>query len=260
MKFYLGTHMASWLEKTDVPLFLSIRALRKRKKLPVAKGPYCADSGGFTELNLFGEWRTSASQFIEEVRRIAEHVGRPDWVPNRDWMCESFVLQKTGLTVAEHQRRTVEDFIDLKSRAPDLPWMPVLQGFTLDEYLACAELYERQGVQLRAEKIVGVGTMCRRQGTQDAHKILHAIQQLGIKSHAFGFKKTGLQLSRQFIASSDSLAWSLHARKNPYLSCGGEHRKKAKSCANCLPFALRWRSELLRELSAQDQQLSLWAA
>ena len=40
-------------------------------------------------------------------RRIVACVGTPVFVSPMDWMCEPQILQKTRLTVEEHQRRTV---------------------------------------------------------------------------------------------------------------------------------------------------------
>ena len=50
-------------------------------------------------------------------------------------MCEPFILEKTELPVEEHQRRTVPNFLHLKELAPDLPFAPVLQGWTLEDHL-----------------------------------------------------------------------------------------------------------------------------
>lgn len=49
-QFWLGTHKTGWLERTDVPLFISRRRLVERVTLPRARGPWALDSGGFTEL------------------------------------------------------------------------------------------------------------------------------------------------------------------------------------------------------------------
>src|SRR6266536_1053296 len=107
MRFYLGTHETSWLAKTDVPLFVSRRRLTMRKKLPVALGTWALDSGGSTEFSLYGEWRTPHEQYAEEVRRFKDEIGGLQWVAPQDWMCEPFMLEKTGLTIKEHQTRTI---------------------------------------------------------------------------------------------------------------------------------------------------------
>jgi len=52
-----------------------------------------------------------------------------------DWMSEPIMLAKTGLTVAVHQARTVANYLALRDLAPDLPFIPVLQGWRLDDYL-----------------------------------------------------------------------------------------------------------------------------
>jgi hypothetical protein len=256
MRFYLGTHKAAWLERVEIPLFVSVRTLRGRKKMPRALGPWALDSGGFTELNMNGAWQTTPKQYVADVRRIQQEVGQLAWAASCDWMCETFVLKKTGKSVAEHQRLTVENYIELRQLAPELPFAPVLQGFHLDDYLRCFDLYQKKGVNLYDAPVVGVGTMCRRQGTQDAHKILGELAKTGLPLHAFGFKKAGLLLSRRFLASSDSLAWSYDARRNQMVRCGGKH----KSCANCMTFALLWRKRLLQELEAADKQLDLFSS
>ena len=61
-------------------------------------------------------------------------------------MCEPFIIAKTGLSVREHLRRTVASYLRLKELAPDLPFIPVLQGWQLADYLECAAMYEAAGV------------------------------------------------------------------------------------------------------------------
>src|SRR5437764_1164840 len=59
----------------------------------------------------------------------------------QDWMCEPFMVSRSGMSVTEHQTRTVASFAELRGLAPDLPFMPVLQGWTVAEYLRCAGMY-----------------------------------------------------------------------------------------------------------------------
>ncbi len=141
--FYLGTHHAHWLEQTDVPLFLSRRTLAGRKSLPRAMGPWALDSGGFTELSMHGRWTLSAKDYAKEVRRYADQIGGLQWAAIQDWMCEPAIRDKTGLSVDEHQRRTIQSFIELKSIAPELPWVPVLQGWTMGDYMDHIDRYDK---------------------------------------------------------------------------------------------------------------------
>jgi hypothetical protein len=282
MQFFLGTHMPSWLAEprfADVPLFVSRRTLAQRKNLPRAAGSWALDSGGFTELQMHGEWKLTAREYAAEVRRFRDEIGRMEWAAPQDWMCEPIVLAGgrasggivfagTKLSVEEHQRRTVENFLELRSIAPDLPIIPVLQGWTLFDYWRCEEAYARAGVDLRAEPRVGVGTVCRRQGTAEATRIMSSLAVGGLKLHGFGFKTQGLQACHLAMDSADSLAWSFAARRDPPLPGhdlpGGIRRFGHINCANCPDYALAWRAQLLASIGqggpggGPRPQLELW--
>lgn len=243
--FFLGTHHASWLTRTDVPLFISRRALDGRTTLPRARGRWALDSGGFTELSLHGRWTVEPRRYAELVARAADDIGGLAWAAIQDWMCEEAILQRTGRSVAQHQRATIESWLELKARAPHLPWAPVLQGWTRGDYLEHLDAWERAGVDLAKVPVVGVGTVCRRQHTLRASLLLTELAELGLRLHAFGFKTAGLLSSREALASSDSLAWSLNARRNPpHPDC--DHKR----CSNCLRYALDWRERLVDRLGA----------
>lgn len=253
MKFWLGTHETSWLAKAGVPLFVSHRRLALRKRMPVAAGPWALDSGGFTELNLYGRWVTTEAEYVAAVRRYASEIGNLEWAAPMDWMCEPAVIDKTGMSVMLHQFLTIENYRSLRETAPELPFIPVLQGWTLDDYLRCVDLYAVAGVDLTALPLVGIGSVCRRQNTGEVDAIVSAIADLGISLHGFGVKTVGLTRYADQLASADSLAWSYRARHAPPLP-GCTH----KSCANCLRFALRWREGVLRR--AGNQRLPFGAA
>lgn len=247
--FYLGTHQPCFLAQTSVPLFISVQRFRrylarKRVNLHKALGPWALDSGGFSELSKFDRWQTSAGQYSAEVSILSKSVGQLRFAAIQDWMCEPFMVRKTGLSIAEHQRRTVDSYYELLSLEPALPWMPVLQGWTGDDYLRCADLYQAQGFNLSLAPVVGVGSMCRRQGTKEATAIMRRLSELGLPLHALGFKTLGLPSTVGFLASSDSLAWSKQARSNPHqrlAECEGKHQ----TCSNCMRYALRWRERVL---------------
>src|SRR3990167_11413112 len=135
MDFYLGTHMPNWLGLYDIPLFVSRRKLYSRRSFPRAHHLWRLDSGGFSELSMFGDWQTSAEQYAQEVKLFGDEIGCLDRASIQDWMCEPYILKKTGLDVDEHQRRTIDSYKRLSDLAPEIPWMPVLQGYRLGEYL-----------------------------------------------------------------------------------------------------------------------------
>src|SRR5690606_3699977 len=178
---------------------------------------WALDSGGFTELAMHGRWTVSAAQYAAEARRFRDEIGRMEWAAPQDWMCEPWMLARTGLSVAEHQRRTVDNLLELRALAPDLPWVPVLQGWALGDYLRHVEMYDRASVDLRAEPLVGLGSVCRRQGMAEAERIVRALAGLGLRLHGFGVKLTGMRRFADALVSADSMAWSFDARRRPPL-------------------------------------------
>jgi hypothetical protein len=254
VRFYLGTHKPDWLALgafESVPLFVSRRRLVERRTLPRALGPWALDSGGFTELTLHGRWTVSPAAYVADVRRFVRDVGRLEWAAPQDWMCEAPMLQKTGLSVDEHQRRTVANFLELRDLAPELPFVPVLQGWQMADYWRHVDLYGAVGVELAALPLVGVGTLCRRQGTDEAVRVLSTLAAGGIRLHGFGFKVQGLRRCAGLLASADSMAWSVHARRRSPIAgheYPGEGRRTGhRNCANCAEYALWWRRTMIQE-------------
>lgn len=257
LRFYLGTHRPTWLWTVhDVPLFVSHRVLRDRKKpFPRATTPWALDSGGFTELNLYGGWRTTPAEYVAAVRRYDDELGCLEWASPQDWMCEPWVVAKTGLSVAEHQRRTVENYLELMDLAPDLGFIPVLQGWEMDDYLRHADAYAEAGVDLAALPVVGIGSVCRRQATGQIAAIFDMLRAEGLSMHGFGVKSAGLAQYADQLVSADSLAWSYGARQDA--RAGIRHCSK-KSCANCLHYALSWRDKVLRAVEGRQYALPLY--
>jgi hypothetical protein len=254
--FYLGTHQTGWLKHADVPLFVSDRRLRECVRLPRAAAPWALDSGGFTELQLNGEWTVSPEAYIARVRAYQRQIGRLTWAAPQDWMCEPIIINGgkvgtqefvgTHLSVPEHQARTVANLLDLRKLAPDLPFIPVLQGYTLDEYLHCIDLYTAAKVDLASEPIVGLGSVCRRQATTEIHEIVSTLIAAGVtRLHGFGVKSAGLDLYGGLLTSADSLAWSFDARRYRRPSPWCTEHRTAKNCASCKSYALAWRSRTI---------------
>lgn len=244
MKFYLGTHMAHWLRLLVIPLFVSDRILKKRKTQPTAACDWALDSGGFTELSKFGEWTVTPEEYVERVYWYSEDIGNLDWAAPQDWMCEPHIIKNTGLSVTEHQKRTIENYLTLIDLAPDLPFAPVLQGWQLPDYLNCIRMYEDVGIDLTREPIVGVGSVCRRESTNEIGDIMRVIKAKGISAHGFGVKTRGLEKYGDYLTSADSMAWSFAARYDDSMPGCETH----KNCANCPKYALKWREKVLSKL------------
>ena len=240
-KFYLGVHHPNWLAFAGFRLFVSRRRLERYKKLPRATFPWAQDSGGFTELSMYGEWITNSSDYVALTRRFKDEVGMMEWAAPQDWMCEPFMLAKTRSSVESHQRRTVLNYVGLMEMAPDVPWIPVLQGWMPSDYLRCIDLYMTYRVDLTKCATVGVGSICRRQGEVRIALLLDELARNGLRLHGFGIKLKGLELAAQSLYSADSMAWSYSARREA-TTCGSTTHK---NCANCFDYARDWRERVL---------------
>lgn len=163
------------------------------------------------------------------------------------------MLAHTGLSVAAHQERTVANYLELTALAPGLPFIPVLQGWELADYLRCADLYASAGIDLAALPRVGLGSVCRRQNSRRIAEIAATLSRSGIALHGFGVKTGGLHRYGPKLRSADSMAWSYNARRQPPLPGCSSHR----NCANCLRYATHWRARLLRALAALGEQTDL---
>lgn len=259
MKFYLGTHQPSWLGRVTEPLFVSFTRLRGQKKLPRRRGAWALDSGGYTELSRHGEWTVTAAEYAEAATRYDREIGHLDWAAPQDWMCEPWILQRTGLTVADHQLRTVENFAVLERFWFDYaensqwssPFMPVLQGWTLDDYWRCVELYAEFDIRLADYPVVGLGSVCRRESTEDIGRIVRSLGGV-LPLHGFGVKTRGIARYGRWLESADSMAWSIRGRGVP--GCSEGHATEA----NCLPYALSWREQVLNELHMPEKPGEAW--
>lgn len=218
-----------------------------RRRKPKAKRPPRID------LHRWLEWARAAGPVMAPAVAEAERLGDKAEV----------IFHGTGLSVEEHQRRTIASYEELLGLAPEVPWAPVLQGWTLEDYLRHVAMYVERGHDLWSLPVVGVGTMCRRQRTDEAATIIHRLASLrrgdvglsggrnGMRLHGFGFKLEGLRKAAGALVSADSLAWSYGARYKPPLP---GHEARHKNCANCVEYALGWRDNVLATIRTDRRQ------
>jgi hypothetical protein len=212
MQFYIGLHQPSDAEHFE-RCMISIHRLQTRRK-PVACQDVLIDSGAFSTLATHGGYPTTPAEYAAQLRRLRAIVPFTAAVA-QDYMCEPFMLRKTGLTVERHQRLTIDRYVALRDSAPELPIMPVLQGYTIDEYISHVEQY---GSLLEPGAWCGVGSVCKRNTQPRAvGHILRAIhnKRPDLRLHGFGLKSTALESPEicEELYSSDSMAWSFSARR-----------------------------------------------
>lgn len=226
VNFFTGCHHPADARHFE-RAFVSVNTIRDRKG-PFVVGEWVMDSGAFMELYKYGHYRHSVEHYAEQIKRWSGN-GELVAAVTQDYMCEPFILAKTGLTIADHQRLTIERYDALLACDTGVYIMPVLQGYDPDDYAAHVRAY---GSRLTLGAWVGVGSVCKRNRNISAiEDVLLAIhhERPDLRLHGFGIKSTALSsgLVQHLLHSADSMAWSFAARiegRN-----GNDHRE-----------ALRW--------------------
>ncbi len=213
MIFYVGLHHP-WDSIHFSHTFISVNSVRDRKS-DFPANSFILDSGAFTEIFTHGRYRHEPEQYAEQVTRWSRNDGFQMAV-TQDYMCEPFILNKTGMTIRQHQEMTIERFERI-SKATPANIMPVLQGYDMQDYLNHLEMYQERGL-LNVGMRLGVGSVCKR--NSDVSKVEDLILGIkecarGLKLHGFGLKTTALksQWVWDSLYSADSMAWSFAARK-----------------------------------------------
>jgi hypothetical protein len=281
-RFYLGTHEPAWLSSgwfwldrdrwnadvpdDSVPMFVSHERLADRRQLDRALRPWACDSGGYGQITRHGNFLDSPAEYVAAVRRYEQEIGRLEWAASQDHMMEDKALKATGLTVADHHRLTVENYVELVDLWGGDPATalikPTLQGRTPDDYARHWDLYYRYGVDLNSVSLLALGSVCRLQATPVLGAIIRTVRSLSptVPLHGFGVKSQGLALYGHELASADSLAWSDGARRRrvKHWRC----RKTHEVCSSCPVYALDWRDNTvlpaLAHAGTGPQQLDLF--
>lgn len=173
------------------------------------------DSGAFTTIARHGGYPEPVDVYARQIHRWKTN-GTLLAAVAQDYMCEPHMLQKTGLTIADHQRLTIERYDALRALVEDVYIMPVLQGYAVEDYVAHLRAY---GDRFAPGAWVGVGSVCKRNSRPEiVLRILQAIHAVrpDLRLHGFGLKTTALAYPgvALHLHSSDSMAWSFAARRD----------------------------------------------
>jgi hypothetical protein len=213
VKFFVGLPEPSMAQYFDAA-FISITRTQRRAG-PFEAGEWIADSGAYTQVSQHGGYLTTPVEHAAEIRRVKGN-GKLLAAVAQDYMCEPHVLHRTGLTVADHQRMTIERYDQLTDAGTDGVYvLPVLQGWCAGDYADHVEAY---GARLPENAWVGVGSVCKR-NTDPIRimRVLYAIHDVrpDLRLHGFGLKSTALAFApiRERLHTADSMAWSYAARK-----------------------------------------------
>lgn len=212
MRFFVGLHQPSDAHRFERAC-VSINRL-KRRVSDFEINDWILDSGAFSEISTHGRYRDGPEVYAKAIRRWRS-CGRLLAAVSQDFMCESHILKKTGLSVVDHQQFTIQRFDVLRALEVGAYVMPVIQGFRPSEYGSHLVSY---GDRLLPGAWVGVGSVCKRNGSVgEIEEVLLTIhnRRPDLRLHGFGLKLTSLRsgLVRELLWSSDSMAWSWAARR-----------------------------------------------
>ncbi len=112
--------------------FVSINALKDRKS-DFQPHEWVLDSAAFSQISHHGHFVMSPQEYAEHISRWSR-CGTLLAAVAQDWMCEPWIVERTGLSVAEHQARSLQSYHTLRQLTRCYV-MPVLQGYESQDYV-----------------------------------------------------------------------------------------------------------------------------
>jgi len=212
VKFYVGLHQPSDAKHFERAC-INWGRLAPRKSHVGGNCKVLLDSRAFSEIAKRGYYRHSVEDHAAMIRYCCT-IADVEIAVAQDFMCEDVILQKTALSVFDHQNMTITRYDELVAQDLPVPVMPVLQGYSAGEYIAHIRQY---GNRLKPGMWVGVGSVCKRNANpMSIFMVLSAINHFrpDLRLHGFGVKLTALEWPeiREMLYSADSTAWSAAAR------------------------------------------------
>lgn len=214
------------------------------------------DSGAFSEISINGKYTYSVDEYLGFVQ-----LHQPSLFFNMDYMCEPFVLAKTGLTVKQHQQMTVDNQIKIMDRLDKYDikgqFAGCIQGWKVEDYLTMIDQLKAHGLITHR---MGVGSICRRNSENDIIKVLEAVKHElpSVDLHAFGAKNKILSFPpvHDYVYSSDSMGWSYDGRRVDKKPCAQCYRH-CLNCANCHTYMMMWYNRLMQVHDETRKQKTL---
>lgn len=176
--------------------------MRRTHKFDRRHGLRWLDSGGFTMLNKYGDYPFAADEYMNLVARL-----RPHYYASMDYPCEPEISRRLGLqTNFERIIKTIENTRRLSEWDNHVysELVPVIQGYSLDEYKFCIDQYHQAGL---IREYMAVGSMCRRISSDELHRLIPGIYEHAISASVKRLHFFGLKLDKNLDDLSD-LIWS----------------------------------------------------
>lgn len=185
-----------------------------RKRFRISRPPadhvagLSVDCGGFTAARRWGAYPWEPAQYAEFVGAVSRDVPLA-FCACMDYACERGVNREHYQTNIDRIEATIANEADCKASAPDLPWLPVLQGDTLEE--RAYDLSRRRELGMLPDGYAGIGSVCGR-GAKAARNVVRFYDGhlSGVKFHGFGMHIGALDddVVMGALKSWDSYSWT----------------------------------------------------
>jgi hypothetical protein len=161
------------------------------------------DSGGFSLARENSEYPFSRTDYA----RVADRC-QADLVATRDLPCEPQVDRTAHATNRDRIAWSVTEATTQFRERPDLPWVPVIQGYVVGEYLECVDLLESAKL---VRPFMAIGSLCARRRVDRAWSVIQAVRRRlpDVRLHGFGIDLRFVRDRRIRAAlwSADTAAW-----------------------------------------------------
>lgn len=215
MKVYYGLTNYSQLKRLtrELDILVSARMLIKMNTNSVAYKYISEFRSVILDSGAFGSafWDGGYTYGFEDYLKIVEKVMPEFWV-TMDYPCEPNIMPE--MSVRNRIKKTVFNTKEL-STAPFPGLLPVIQGWSVEDYLHCIDQMEKADL---IRPVMGIGSICRR-GKQEpiVNIVRHISERLpGIKFHAFGVKVNTLNYNNgellNYLDSLDTAAWQFNEK------------------------------------------------
>ena len=175
---------------------------------------------------------------VARYYRVSSAVS--DFAAPQDWMCEPFIIERSGLSVREHQERTVTSYLELRQDRPEPAIHSCLAGVASRRLPSpVPTCTPPTGVDLATLPLTGLGSVCRRQSTTRSPPSSPSWPAAAFACTGSGSRPAACHLYGHLLALPPTQKrWPVTPRAGhrPLPGCTGH-----KNCANCLVYATRWR-------------------
>jgi len=187
---------------------------RGQPRMPKTTQNLFLDSGGYQAFTRFSGYPFTVEQYARYVDRI-----KPTFVATMDYPCEK------ELTLLDSRKERIKETVNNAVELADLEEIigfdaqivPVIQGYSGQEYIHCIDLYNEVGLPL---DYIAVGSLCKRKNMKEIRDVLLAIKYVLPKSkiHAFGLSLSAIKdfAVVQSINSFDTQAWLWEIKSNKF--------------------------------------------